>query len=132
MYNKKSARWHTIYSIISTVVEEVVIAMFIFLVLPLFDVHIPLWGIVIILAGFTVFSYVMYLVGHPTISYRHVSDPETIIGNDGIVESDVDPEGYVKVRGELWKAVTDDEKLIKGDEVVITGIKGLKLNVRRK
>lgn len=132
MSNRKSARWHTIYSIISTLIEEVIIIAFILWILPLFDVHIPVWGTIIILVVFTGFSYLMYRVVHPTISYQYAGAPENIIGSIGVVESDVDPEGYVKVQGELWRAVVDEGKLIKGDEVIVTGIDGLKLTVRRK
>ena len=132
MSNRKSARWHTLYSIISTLIEEVIIIAFILWILPLFDVHIPVWGTIIILVVFTGFSYLMYRVGHPTISYQYASAPENIIGSIGVVENDVDPEGYVKVQGELWRAVVDEGKLIKGDEVIVTGIDGLKLTVRRK
>ena len=132
MVKQNSPRWHTVYSIISTVFEEAVIAAFIIWVLPLFGIDIPLWGLITILVGFAIYSYIMYLFGHPTISYKEVSAPESIIGDEGVVNSELKPEGYIKVRGELWKASAGGERLGKGEEVVVTGIEGLKLSVKRK
>jgi len=132
LVKQNSPRWHTVYSIISTVFEEAVIAAFIIWVLPLFGIDIPLWGLITILVAFAIYSYIMYRVGHPTISYKEVSSPESIIGNEGVVYSELKPEGYIKVRGELWKASAGGERLGKGEEVVVTGIEGLKLSVKRK
>lgn len=132
MNKKRSARWHTIYSIISTVLEEAAIAILVVWILPLFGVNIPWWGLVLILVGFAVFSYIMYRVGHPTISFKDISSPESIIGSEGIVESELNPEGYVRVQGELWKAVSGGERLERGEPVTVMGMQGLKLTVQRK
>ena len=132
MRNKRSPRWHTIYSIISALVEEAAIAVLILWVLPLFNINIPLWGLLLILAGFAVFCYINYRIGHPTISYPEVSAPECIIGSEGEVESELNPDGYVRVVGELWKATADGESIPRGTIVITTGIEGLKLSVRKK
>jgi membrane protein implicated in regulation of membrane protease activity len=128
----KSARWHTIYSILSTIIEEGAIAAGFLWVLPLFGIIVPAWAVTVIMAAFAVFSYVMYRVGHPTISYKEVSAPESIIGNRGVVENPLNPEGYVKVNGELWRAVCPNAPVEKGEEVVVTNIEGLRLTVERK
>lgn len=132
MLKRKSARWHTIYSIVSTVIEGAAIAAVILWVLPLFGMIIPLWGLIVALVVYAVFSYIMYRIGHPTILYEAVSSPESIIGSEGIVDCTFNPEGYVRVHGELWKAFSFDKNLAKGEEIIVTGIDGLKLNVVRK
>jgi membrane protein implicated in regulation of membrane protease activity len=128
----KSGRWHTVYSIISTVVEEAGIAVLILWILPLFNINLPLWATIMVLAGFAVFSYITYRLGHPTVLLEGVTSPESIVGSEGIVQQDLAPEGYVQVRGELWKASSTVSGLKKGEEVIITGIDGLKLIVTRK
>jgi len=128
----KSARWHTVYSIISTILEAVAIAVLILWILPIFNIDLPLWATIIILAAFAVFSYITYRLGHPTILLEGVTSPESIVGSEGIVQQDLEPEGYVQVRGELWKASSTGSGLKKGEEVIITGIDGLKLTVTRK
>jgi membrane-bound serine protease (ClpP class) len=127
-----SPRWHTVYSIISTIVEGAAIIAAVLWVLPLLGISIPFWGLLSILAVFGVFSYFMYLLGHPTISLKEMNAPESIVGSEGVVESDLDPEGYVKVAGELWKAKSTGASLIKGTSVIVTGINGLTLTAVRK
>jgi membrane protein implicated in regulation of membrane protease activity len=129
---KKSARWHTIYSIISTVFEEAGIAVLFLWLLPIFGIVVPLWGVIIILASFAVFSYFMYRIGHPTILFKEVSSPESIIGETAIVERSLKPEGYVKVHGELWRATAVETRIEKGTEVTVVSLDGLKLTVVNK
>lgn len=128
----KSGRWHTVYSIISTILEEAGIAVLMMVVLPVFGISIPLWGIVAVLVAFAVFSYITYRIGHPTVLYDGITDPNSIVGKEGIVEVDLNPAGYVRVEGELWKAAAAGGGLRKGDVVVITGINGLELTVGKK
>ena len=115
MAKKKSARWHTIYSIISTVIEEAGIAALMLWFLPLFGVVVPLWVIILVLAAFAVFSYFMYRIGHPTVLYETINPPESIIGSTGVVERSLNPAGYVRVCGELWQASGRDGAITPGD-----------------
>jgi membrane protein implicated in regulation of membrane protease activity len=126
------ARWHTYYSIISTAVEEAAIAALILWILPIFGIVLPPWALWSVLVIFAIYSYIMYLIGHPTISYKKVNAPESIVGSTGVVEKALDPDGFVRVRGELWKARSDDGNITKDQEVTVSGINGLKLNVKRK
>ncbi len=132
MKQRDPARWHTIYSIISTVVEEMAIAALIIWVLPLFGINLPLWALAAVLVAFAIFSYIMYRIGHPTITFRKVSAPESIIGSAGVVETALDPGGMVKVRGELWKARSAGGPIDKGEDVTISSVEGLTLVVDRK
>lgn len=128
----KSGRWHTIYSIISTAIEAVALAAALIWLLPLFGVNIPWWGTTLILVLFLGYSYIMYLVGHPTVLQESVNAAESIIGNEGVVEVALAPEGYVRVRGELWKASCINGQLSKGEEITVTGLEGMKLTVEKK
>jgi membrane protein implicated in regulation of membrane protease activity len=128
----KSGRWHTVYSIVSSVVEEAAIAVLLLWILPVFNINLPLWAIITVLIAFAVFSYVSYRLGHPTVLLDGVTSPESIVGSEGIVQQDLAPEGYVQIRGELWKASSTAGGLKKGEEVIVTGIDGLKLTVERK
>ncbi len=55
-----------------------------------------------------------------------------LIGSQGVVKQDVDPEGYVLVRGELWKARLkhNDRAASKGAEVQIEAADGMTLIVQ--
>jgi membrane-bound serine protease (ClpP class) len=44
----------------------------------------------------------------------------------------LNPTGEVKVHGEIWKAESPDSEIKKGEEIVVTGIRNLRLFVKRK
>ena len=56
---------------------------------------------------------------------------QAMIGAKAIARGDLDPEGFVFVRGERWKAVAVDGPIANGDRVEVTGVRGLTLTVRR-
>jgi membrane-bound serine protease (ClpP class) len=58
---------------------------------------------------------------------------EGIIGETGEVITDLNPEGQVRVHGELWSATTNDGSILdKGTRVEVTGVTNLKLTVRKR
>lgn len=131
MKKRKSGRWHTIYSLITSSIEELAIAALLLWLLPALGVQVPQWLSVTVLAGFPVFCYIMYRIGHPTVLYGDVTGPEALVGSTGTVET-VFPEAFVMVQGELWKASCTDGKLKVGEEVTVTAVDGLSLTVSRK
>ena len=129
---RKSARWHTIYSIITSLAQEAGIALLLLWLFPLFGVKVPFWIVIALLAGFPIFAYMMYRIGHPTILYKEVSAPESIVGQIGTVEKRLDPEGYIKINGELWRSLAEDGPIKEGEEVTVTAIEGLRLTVVKR
>jgi membrane-bound serine protease (ClpP class) len=55
---------------------------------------------------------------------------EELIGQVGVVVTDIAPRGLVKLRGELWTA-TSDEHIGKGEQVIVKDVKGIALVVRK-
>ncbi len=131
MRKPRSGRWHTIYSLISSLIEELAIAALLLWLLPLLGVKVPPWLTIAVLALFPVFCYIMYRIGHPTVLYGGVTGSDSIVGSTGTVES-VAPEVFVRVQGELWKADCSGGKLKEGEEVTVTAIDGLSLTVSKK
>ncbi|HNQ01343.1 MAG TPA: NfeD family protein [Syntrophales bacterium] len=65
------------------------------------------------------------------------ADPANVhglVGEEGVVMETCDPQGYVRVRGETWKAASEEQgaAIDAGVRVVVTGNKGLTLYVRPK
>jgi membrane-bound ClpP family serine protease len=56
---------------------------------------------------------------------------EKMIGKTGTAVNDIDPLGYVRIGGEMWKAeiLPGNRAVAKGEPVVVTGIDGLLLTV---
>jgi membrane protein implicated in regulation of membrane protease activity len=124
--------WYTVQAILSWMLEEAILMAVVLWLLPLLNINIPLWVLGILMVALAVYSYVMYRVGIPTFLMKPKVAAETIIGNNGKVTKRLAPEGYVKVRGVLWKAICDDAELEIGDDVIVVGIEGLRLIVTPK
>ncbi|ACB85316.1 protein of unknown function DUF107 [Natranaerobius thermophilus JW/NM-WN-LF] len=53
-----------------------------------------------------------------------------MIGYRGRTTEDLNPEGYIKIRGELWRAKSKDEEFIaKNRDVIVEQVEGIKLMV---
>jgi len=61
---------------------------------------------------------------------RPVTGVEGLMGLRVTADSDLDPEGWVIVQGERWKAVAE-ERIARGEPLQVVSIKGLQLRVRK-
>src|SRR4030042_5446029 len=128
----KPPLWYTVQAILGWMLEEAILVAVVLWLLPIFNINIPLWGLAILMVALAVYSYIMLRVGRPTFLIKPKVAAENIIGDEGIVTRRLAPQGYVKVKGVLWKATCDEAEMEIGDEVVVVGIERLKLIVRPK
>jgi len=56
----------------------------------------------------------------------------TLVGRRAVARSPLDPSGMVFVNGEHWTAIAEDGRVEEGEAVVVTGIEGLKLTVKKE
>jgi membrane protein implicated in regulation of membrane protease activity len=126
-----SPLWYTIYAAIGTILEEGALVVIVLWGLPRLNIHTPIWGLAILMVLLLMYSFFTYRTGRATLLMKPMVAPEAIIDSEGIVATPLDPNGYVKVKGELWKA-RSESKLKVGDEIVVIGIEGIKLMVARK
>jgi membrane-bound serine protease (ClpP class) len=56
---------------------------------------------------------------------------EALIGEKATARSYLNPDGFVFVRGERWKAVAEDAPVHEGERVEVVSVKGLTVTVRR-
>jgi membrane-bound serine protease (ClpP class) len=61
---------------------------------------------------------------------RAVTGASGMIDTVAVADTDLDPEGWVRVMGERWRAVSD-ERVPAGDRVRVVEVQGLTLTVRR-
>lgn len=59
---------------------------------------------------------------------RSITGIESMVGQGGRAVTTLDPEGQVSVRGQLWTAHAT-ERVEVGDDVTVTAVDGLKLEV---
>ena len=124
----RSTRGYTIYSIVGTILEIAVLLAIVYWGLPFIGIQLPLWGTVLLLAAFLTYSYFTYSMGKRALTKKLRHDMESLVGCEGKVMTPLAPIGYVKVRGELWKASSSSQLNI-NDEIVVTDIENLQLIV---
>jgi membrane-bound serine protease (ClpP class) len=57
--------------------------------------------------------------------------PQALVGHVGRAVSNLEPTGQVRVDGEVWSAVAEDEVVRQGEDVEVAGVEGVTLRVRR-
>ncbi len=88
------------------------------------------WEIIAVAAVVTVGFFVL-AVGLAVKAHKR--KPETgaegMIGLEGIAKEDIDPEGMVMIKGELWRAVAKDKPIKKGKKIRVVEVRDLTLVV---
>ncbi len=121
-----------IVAILSTLLEEVAIAVLVLWLLPRFDIHLPLAVLVIIMVAWAAYAVITYRMGSRALRKKPVAGLSDMVGTKGKVVSPLDPQGLVRIKGELWKARSAGGRIATGEEVTVVRQEGLKLVVRRE
>lgn len=116
-----------IIEVIQTALEETAIAAVGLLGLPRIGVHIPLPAVAVIMFAWLAYSVFSYLKATEVLLRKSMFD---ISGAEGIVVETLDPEGMIKIQGELWTARAN-ERIESGEEVVVIAKEGKRLIVVR-
>jgi membrane protein implicated in regulation of membrane protease activity len=113
---------------IGTLLEQGALLIIVHWWLPQMDIHISWWVTGILMFLLLMYSVYTYIMGRRALLKKSPVYPDTIIGSEGVVATPLDPTGYVKVRGELWKA-TAESNLEIGEKIIVTKIDGIRLLV---
>ena len=62
---------------------------------------------------------------------RPITGIEGLVGQLAVARSDLDPEGTVFLKGELWQAVVSEGSVRRGEQVEIAEVSGFKLRVKK-
>jgi membrane-bound ClpP family serine protease len=84
------------------------------------------WIVIAALAAIEAFEILLWL---RLRRLRAMTGAEAMLGSTGRALTDCEPEGQVRVRGQIWKA-TCAEGARAGDDVIVTAVSGLRLEVR--
>lgn len=96
-------------------------------------VRIPTWLVVLFLVLWVVKDVVIYLKVWRSYAYGDNRPTNTMIGLEATAVSSIDPAGYVRTRGEIWKAEINEPQhpAAKGERTRVVDIKGMTLVVER-
>ncbi len=81
--------------------------------------------VVLMSAAFFLFALIMVVRGQRR---RPTTGREGLVEKKGIATIDLNPEGVVEIRGELWNAVAE-EKIKAGEKIQVVGMEGMKVKV---
>jgi len=87
------------------------------------------WAIALIIVVVVAFLALVVWRGILVHRRRISAGSEDLIGKTAKVRSELQPEGTVFIRGELWAAVSEEGHVEPGEEVTITGVDNLVLSV---
>ena len=117
-----------ILAIVSTLLEEAALVVIVLVGLPQLGIRIPLAGLIAVMVAWGSFSIFTYRMGSRALRRK----PEIVlplIGSKGKVVSPLAPDGFIRIKGELWQATSVGGNIDNGEEVTVVGQDGLKLMV---
>jgi membrane-bound serine protease (ClpP class) len=93
---------------------------------------IPSWLGLLAVFGLVIKDLAFYRFLRPAYETKVKSGSEALVGKKGIAQSDLAPEGYIKIHLELWRAVTESsgQMIASGTEVEVVRAEGMKVVVR--
>jgi membrane-bound serine protease (ClpP class) len=121
-----------IIAIVTSLIDEVIIIAVVLWVLPRFDIHLPLWALVLLIIGFVIYAVGSYVIGARILNKKPLAGLTNMVDIEGSVTTSLAPRGFVKIKGELWKARAESGTLIPGTNIIVISQKGLELVVRKK
>ena len=95
-------------------------------------VDVPLWVASGVLVVWVIKDYALYPFLRFAYEPNRLLPIERLIGELGTAVRPLAPNGYVKVRGELWRATAEvsDESVGEGDAIEVTSVDGMTLVVK--
>jgi membrane-bound ClpP family serine protease len=124
----------TVYNLFSLgrfLFEEAVLAILFFWILPEFSIHPPIWLAVVLMLLDAVYNFITSMLVAKIIDRRLVLGLEVLINKECKTITDLNPDGYVKVGTELWRACSISGDIKTGDIVKVKSVKGLTLIVKK-
>ncbi len=117
---------YTVYSAITTLLEELALVAVVLWLLPKWGINIPPWGLILMVVAWGAYSGITYWLGNKALDKKPMISPD--VGSKCQVTMPLAPKGYVRVKGELWQARANSA-IDAGEEVVIVGIERMTLLV---
>jgi membrane protein implicated in regulation of membrane protease activity len=116
-------------AILSIIIEEGILVAVVLFGLPRIGVRLPLFVLIILAVAWVAVSALLYRAGTRALDRKIAVGAETLAGSRGRVVVPLEPEGMVKLGGELWRARCYERRIEKGEEVIVQRAEGTLLIV---
>ena len=120
---------YLIFNIATGLPKGAVLAAIFLWLLPLWEINIPIWGIILLIVAFVTYEIVTFRLGWRALKRKPSVSPKALVGCYGKATTPLTPEGYVQVQGELWQALCSDRDIDEGDDIVVLEVNRLILRV---
>lgn len=120
-----------VIAVISMSLEQVAIWAIWRWLLPQFDIHLHVGVLVGVMVAWGVFGIWLFIFVTHALKKQSTVGLPSMVGSTGKAADKLSPEGMVKIRGELWSAISEEGDISAGENIVVTGENGLKLLVRK-
>lgn len=107
------------FNIVTGFLKGALLASILLWLLPPWGITIPLWGLTLIVVAFLMYEIVTFRLGKKALERKPVIWSGAIVGRYGKATTPLNPDGYVKVDGELWHAVSSDTNIKEGDDLIV-------------
>lgn len=115
-------------AITSNLLEVAAIILAAVYLLPIWDIHIPVYGVVLLVAAWLGVSVVVYRKGSRALMRQATRGLTDMTGSKGVVVRELAPEGQVRVGGEIWHA-RSRQPLTVGRRISVVAQHGMVLEV---
>ncbi len=120
-----------ILAIISMALEQLAVFAVCRWLLPAFGVNLHVGVVIGVMVGWGLFGTWLFIFTTGILKKKQQIGQTSMVGAEGEAAGKLSPEGMVKIRGELWGAVSEEGDILPDEDVIVTGEKGLKLLVRK-
>jgi membrane-bound ClpP family serine protease len=124
-------RLRAIIAIITTLLDEALVIFILLWALPEFGIDVPMPVIVAVVIIYAIFCVFLYIYGTRVLRQHPVIGLTDMTGMKGEASTDLLPEGWVKIKGEIWRAASLNGDIKNGTEILVIDQKGLKLIVKQ-
>ena len=124
-----SKKAYIIFNIVTGLLKGAILLSIVFWLLPLWGINIPIWGLALIIIAFLAYEIVTFKLGRRALERKPVIWSQAIVGRCGKATTDLNPDGYVRVDGELWHAYSDNTSINEGDDIIVVEMNKLTLRV---
>jgi membrane-bound ClpP family serine protease len=108
-----------IWAVLSTLLEEVALVAIVRVGLPELDISVPLLVLIIVMVAWATLAVIFYRMGSRALRRKPMVGLLTMVGGKGKVVSPLDPEGVIRINGELWGAKSAVGKIEVDEEVIV-------------
>ncbi len=88
--------------------------------------------LIIAIACSVAFGIFAIVLGLKEQKRKHEAGAEEMVGKVATAQTVINPTGKVLAEGELWTAISEENRIKPGEEVIITKVQGLKLRVKKQ